>query len=122
MEKAENIGDENDLWLPGMVIGPGDGKTFPNTDSYQGGNIVPTGITIEVVSMNEDELKFNVYGLTGTAPPDLTDTVPLQPSTPEVPTVSDDSPTENSSANGGFPSKTIAGFAFLAITPLLHWL
>ena len=63
LEKRSNLGDANDLYTPGMSIGPGTGSNFPNTDSYQNGNVQKTGITITVQSMDADRLFFEVSGL-----------------------------------------------------------
>lgn len=53
LEKAVNLGDANDFWKAGDVLGPGNGElvatlagTYPNTDSYQGGNIAVTSLSI----------------------------------------------------------------------------
>lgn len=70
IEQGINIGDEGDLFIPGDSLGPNtDGNTYPNTDSYQGGNIVPSGITITVESMDIAGLTFTVAGMgTGGGP------------------------------------------------------
>ena len=60
LEKNVNIGDAGDIWLPGMKLAPGDGKTFPNSDSYQGGNIRKTGVTIEVLELKGQNIDLQV--------------------------------------------------------------
>ena len=61
LEKGENLGDTKDQWQPGQIIGPNlDGKTFPNTDSYQQGWIEATGITIEVLEHDGMDITFKV--------------------------------------------------------------
>jgi len=82
---------------------------------------MPTGITIQVVAMDENELKFMVYGLTGTPPPGVVPTVPdVQPG-------SSDNGSSSSSALASFSmqpesSQMVTGFAVLAMVPLLRWL
>ena len=60
IEQGINIGDGGDLFLPGDLLGPS--STFPNTASYQGGNIAQSGITITVDSMDDLGLTFTVTG------------------------------------------------------------
>ena len=60
LEMNVNIGDGGDMWLPGMKLAPGDGKTFPNSDSYQGGNIKKTGVTIEVMELNGQNIDLKI--------------------------------------------------------------
>ena len=48
------------MWLPGMKLAPGDGKTFPNSDSYQGGNIKKTGVTIEVMELKGQNIDLKI--------------------------------------------------------------
>ena len=60
LEKNVNIGDAGDIWLPGMKLAPGDGKTFPNSDSYQGGNIQKTGVTIEVLELRGQNIDLQI--------------------------------------------------------------
>ncbi|GKY93006.1 hypothetical protein MPSEU_000269100 [Mayamaea pseudoterrestris] len=64
LEQGINIGDIGDIFVPGDSLGPNtDGNTYPNTDSYQGGNIVPSGITITIDSMDDSGLTFTISGL-----------------------------------------------------------
>lgn len=52
LEKGENIGNEEDMWQPGMALTPNyDGNTFPNTDSYQMGNVQQSGVVIEILEV-----------------------------------------------------------------------
>ena len=61
LEKGNNIGDEGDIWQAGMKLTPNtDGQTYPNTDSYQEGNIQGTGITIEVLESDGNNVRFKV--------------------------------------------------------------
>jgi hypothetical protein len=60
LEMALNLGGIGDFWKEGDVLGPGNGElvatefgTYPNTDSYQGGNIEVTGLVID--QFNETE-------------------------------------------------------------------
>ena len=47
---ARNIGDKDDIWQAGQILGPNfDNLTYPNTDSYQWGEVEITGIIIEVL-------------------------------------------------------------------------
>lgn len=53
LEQALNLGDAKDFWNSSDVLGPGNGElvatengTYPNTDSYQGGNISNHSLTI----------------------------------------------------------------------------
>ena len=67
LEQAMDRGNDGDLWQPGQVLGPGNsGTVFPNTDRYQNGVVVESGITITVVEPDaENEVKFLVSGLGG---------------------------------------------------------
>ena len=60
IEQGINDGDEGDLWLPGMTLGPGSDGSYPNTDSYQGGQIRTTGIEITILSMDSSFMSFHV--------------------------------------------------------------
>jgi len=67
LEKATNRGDGGDLYYSGYrtFLGPGlyNGTTpvYPNTDSYQAGNIVSTGIIIKNVGVpGTTNIKFEV--------------------------------------------------------------
>jgi len=83
-----NIGDEGDLFRPGQALLPGSGSNFPNTDSYQGGNIAQTGFAITVESMNEAELTFKVTGVSTNGIVEVTDD-------------SDQTPTNGGGGGGG---------------------
>ena len=65
LEQAKDYGDRGDLWTPGGVLGPGNGGTVhPNTDRYQNGEVVETGITITILEPENDlEVRFQVEGL-----------------------------------------------------------
>lgn len=63
LEQNLNRGDEGDYWLNSMVLGPGGNGIFPNTDSYQLGQIARTGITITVLSPSADQMFFSVTGI-----------------------------------------------------------
>lgn len=64
LEKDVNNGDAGDFWTPGDTLGPGQGNTvFPNTDSYQLGNIKETGIKLEVLSQNGTKVTFRIGGI-----------------------------------------------------------
>eukprot|EP00797_Seminavis_robusta_P011136 Sro1835_g300580.1 Pre-pro-metalloprotease PrtV (756) ;mRNA; f:8187-10960 len=64
LEQGENSGDAGDMWLPGDKLGPGMGGTvYPNTDTYQGGIIMETGLTIEVLRQEGTDVTFRIGGL-----------------------------------------------------------
>jgi M6 family metalloprotease-like protein len=65
LEQRVNNGDAGDYWVSGMTLGPGSTGQYPNTDSYQGGNIQSTGITITDFSAAGDTMTFRVEGLGG---------------------------------------------------------
>ena len=51
LEKKQNRGDPGDLFRPGQIFGPSNDPNlgpFPNSDSYQAGNLAQTGIIIHV--------------------------------------------------------------------------
>jgi len=60
IERGTNFGDKDDFWSMGQVLGSG--GDFPNTDSYQGGKIRSTGISIEVLSNSGFLMMFRVKG------------------------------------------------------------
>ena len=63
LERGINDGDAGDMWKPGDILGPGMGGTvFPNTDSYQFGDIRETGIEIEVISQDGYDVTFRIGG------------------------------------------------------------
>ncbi|CAJ1943443.1 unnamed protein product [Cylindrotheca closterium] len=71
LEQALNLGDPNDFWKTGDILGPGNGEavatdqgTYPNTDSYQGGNIQVTEVTIfNFQDEGNGEWSFEVTGI-----------------------------------------------------------
>ena len=71
LEQALNLGDPNDFWKTGDVLGPGNGEsaatdqgTYPNTDSYQGGNVQVTEVTIfNFQDEGNGEWSFEVAGI-----------------------------------------------------------
>jgi len=64
LEQAINKGDPTDFFTRGTTLGPGRGGTvYPNTDSYQGGAGVETGIAISGFESNGLKLQFKVNGL-----------------------------------------------------------
>jgi hypothetical protein len=68
LERAVNNGDSDDFYVAGMSLGPGDGFTYPNTDSYQNGAITSTGITITDISASGATMTFRVTFETVTTP------------------------------------------------------
>ena len=71
LEKGVNNGDEGDFWRDGDVLGPGPGVSnavdfsqYPNTDSYSGGDIRVTGITVsDFEETSPGVWSFRVEGL-----------------------------------------------------------
>ena len=71
LEKRVNNGHEADFWAPGMTLGPGpaanvasDLSRYPNTDTYSGGVITSTGISISDFEETESGVwSFTVSGL-----------------------------------------------------------
>lgn len=71
LEMAINLGDVGDFWGEDDILGPGNGElvatdagTYPNTDSYQGGNIVVTGLFIDQFNETEPGVwRFRVANL-----------------------------------------------------------
>lgn len=65
LEMGTNQGDDGDLWsasstMTELTPGP---NVFPNTDTYQGGIIEPTGIKIFNLSASGDKMTFSVEGV-----------------------------------------------------------
>ena len=63
LEKGLNRGDEFDVYGPGDEIGPGSTTSrgpYPNTDSYQSGNIKPTGIRIYDIQQEGENISFQI--------------------------------------------------------------
>jgi len=92
LEQNRNRGDGNDLWRAGYkdYLGPGtaSGTTvYPNTDSYQSGNIKETGIVISKISASGgSQMTFQVT-IPGSVSNTNTNTPPVSspvkaPSTP----------------------------------------
>ncbi|KAL3930060.1 MAG: hypothetical protein SGBAC_011935, partial [Bacillariaceae sp.] len=71
LEMAVNLGHIDDFWKDGDVLGPGNGETvatdagtYPNTDSYVGGNIRVTDLIIDLFTAEADGVwSFRVQGL-----------------------------------------------------------
>lgn len=77
IENRVNDGDTGDFWVDGQVLGPGPEQ--PNTDSYQNGNIVSTGITIQFRSIGPNGM---AVGITGLLPNSDTGTPSASPTEP----------------------------------------
>ncbi len=65
LEMGTNQGDDGDLWSASsnrteLTPGP---NVFPNTDTYQGGIIEPTGIKIFNLSASGEKMTFSVEGV-----------------------------------------------------------
>mmetsp|Transcript_17731 Transcript_17731/g.24952 ORF Transcript_17731/g.24952 Transcript_17731/m.24952 type:complete len:666 (-) Transcript_17731:359-2356(-) len=116
LETNENIGDAQDFYVQGNTLeaGPGtrrvdpkDLHLYPNTDSYQYGNIVSTGIRFFDFSPSQEFMTFSVSGLTD---PDeaMTEAPSTSTETPtKSPTTSPTSnPTESPTKNPTTPSPT----------------
>ncbi|CAB9506586.1 Immune inhibitor A peptidase M6 [Seminavis robusta] len=69
LEKGDNNGDVGDFWKEGMTLGPGNGRSFPNTDAYQFGAIRVTGVTIDNIKKIDTVMTFRVTGLSTSAGP-----------------------------------------------------
>mmetsp|Transcript_22446 Transcript_22446/g.48834 ORF Transcript_22446/g.48834 Transcript_22446/m.48834 type:complete len:1184 (-) Transcript_22446:70-3621(-) len=72
MELGSNQGDASDLWhatSPKRELKAGGGLIFPNTDSYQGGVVAKTGITISGFSPSRNLMTFSVSGFKTTDAP-----------------------------------------------------
>lgn len=77
LEQLINNGDAGDYWVKDQSIGPSNGANiYPNTDSYQGGVIVPTNIRITILSDPGPTMKFRVEGLGGLTAPVSAPTAP----------------------------------------------
>lgn len=106
LEQGFNDGDSGDYYVPGMTLSPGS-SVYPNTDSYQNGIIVSTGITITdiVLSSSSDGMNFRISGLgndpnggggttTTTTPPSTSPPIVI-PSTPAPISVTTPAPVTN---------------------------
>jgi len=64
LEQGLSFGDPGDFWVKDMQLGPNeDGNTWPNTDTYQGGNVKQTGIKITILTEAGFIMLFKVEGL-----------------------------------------------------------
>lgn len=97
LERGINDGDRDDIWLKGMSLGPGDNGATLNTDSYQKGVIVRTGVSIIVTSDTAPVMTFEVSGL-GTAAPSSSSTSTPTPTAPSTPGTSPPTAENTSSA------------------------
>ena len=77
IEKGVNVGDETDLWIKDMVLGPGP-DVWPNTDSYQGDQY-QTGLKITIMTDPGFIMIFKVEGIVG-SPAAAPGFVPVDPS------------------------------------------
>ena len=49
------------MWDAGMSLGPNtDGNTFPNTDMYQAGAVIPSGVTVDIDKLQGSNFKVKV--------------------------------------------------------------
>ena len=97
LEMAMNMGHLADFWQTGQSLGPGNGEsvatdegTYPNTDSYAGGNIQVTGLVIDLFQDLGDGIwSFRVNGLVPGDPTSKPSKAPSMPTTsPPPPTLS----------------------------------
>jgi len=118
LEQAINVGGVEDFWKSGDVLGRGNGEsvassegTYPNTDSYVGGNIKITGITIdEFKEVEAGVWSFRVKGLDDTPAP--TGTPTSAPSSAPI------VPPDGASSIGVQVAMGIISSAFLVATAL----
>ncbi|KAL3930099.1 MAG: hypothetical protein SGBAC_011913 [Bacillariaceae sp.] len=88
LEQGLNQGHMDDFWKAGDVLGPGNGETvatwngtYPNTDSYVGGNIVVTGLQIDQFQETGGGVwSFRVSNLVPITPNQPTAETPSSPS------------------------------------------
>ena len=121
IEQGIDIGDEGDIFVVGDSLGPNtDGSTYPNTDSYQGGNIVPSGITITVDSMDDSGLTFTVSGMGtgGTIATRSPIAAPTASSPAQAPSSSGSTPTASNPTDSSAHAASVAGVA-CALTSLI---
>lgn len=91
LEKGKNVGDAGDFWEPGDVLGPGmGGSIYPNTDRYQGGKIMETGLTLEVLRQEGTDVTFRLQEFDGqqqliTTEPPTPVPSSLRPGVPTIP-------------------------------------
>lgn len=70
LEQSLNSGHAADLYRSAtQSLGPGNGATFPNTDSYAFGVVKSTGITLSNFQAQGTSMSFDVGGMGGVAPP-----------------------------------------------------
>lgn len=85
LEKGNGRGDGGDVWHSGASIGPSTNAStgpHPNTDAYQNGNIVSTGISISQISSPGEEMSFYLT-FDGEEPPaPISTPAPSPPPTP----------------------------------------
>ncbi|KAL3939248.1 MAG: hypothetical protein SGBAC_005998 [Bacillariaceae sp.] len=62
LEQNANDGQWDDFFTFGRKLGPGSAGVYPNTDSYQGGNILRNDITISDFEEEGRNVKFTVSG------------------------------------------------------------
>lgn len=87
LEEGENSGDGSDFFVKGMSelrAGPGvgiatDASLYPNSDSYQRGDISVTGIRIFDFSVSQEVMTFSVAGLAPAVPSPPPKTPPPTP-------------------------------------------
>jgi M6 family metalloprotease-like protein len=66
LEQALNAGHAADLYnSASQILGPGNGNTYPNTDSYAFGVVQSTGITLSNFQADGTSITFDVSGLGG---------------------------------------------------------
>ena len=102
LEQLLDNGGISDFWTEGTVLGPGNGEsvadkaTYPNTDSYQSGNIQVTGLTIsDFVDGPDGSVSFRVSGMPSNAQPTFpTNSTDNSPST---------SPSDKESGSASIP-------------------
>jgi hypothetical protein len=78
LEMALNLGHIDDFWKAGDILGPGNGEsvatsagTYPNTDGYSSGNIIVTGLIIDLfteVSPSPSNWSFRIQNLVTSEP------------------------------------------------------
>jgi len=110
LEKNVNLGDVNDLWMPGTKLTPNyDGNTFPNSDSYQNGDVQKTGVTVEILESSGSNLNLKIT-LAGRSGP------PAVFSAPER-----DNPGSSSTAHEQFDVSDSDGLKISGKVPQLPW-
>jgi hypothetical protein len=95
LERGLDNGGISDFWTEGTTLGPGNGETvantatYPNTDSYQGGIIKVTGLTISGFSDGPDgSVSFTVKGLPDNIEPSFPTFTPFGSGSTPTPTPS----------------------------------